>query len=351
MPQEPMMPPMQQMPPMPPQPMSRRARSKMTSDKNHIIVTVAVITYNQEQWIRQTLDSILSQQTDYPYEVIIGEDYSTDGTRAICQAYADKYENVILLPSVENLGVTANWVRCVQAGSGKYIMNCAGDDYWHNPNKIQLQVDFMEKHLDCVLCHTDIDELHEKTGALEKNVKRAKGIIPPEGRIQRTILNGSASIAAVTQCIRRDAFDRYVHADEFARRRFPREDWPTQLVLSAYGDILYIPESTATYRIGQESITRTSDYEKIIKRAQQDKEMTKYLYTLFPEWGPFNDEEYFDTIGYHNALLAAYRNNDYLAAQKYAKSDKFPSKATYMAKTWVTFKIYRLWRMRRNTLL
>ena len=109
----------------------------------------------------------------------------------------------------------------------------------------------------------------------------------------------------------------------------------------AHGEIRYLPVSTATYRVGQESITRTSNYDKIIARAQKDKEMTEFLYSLFPEWGPFVDGPWFDNIGYHNALMAAYRNNDYKAAHKYAKKDHYPTKATYMARTWVTFKMFR----------
>lgn len=311
------------------------------------MVTVCVITYNQEKWIRQTLDSVLSQHTDYQFEVIIGEDKGTDGTRAICQEYADKYENVILLPSTENHGVTANWIRCVQAGKGKYIMTCAGDDYWHNPNKIQLQVDFMEQHPECVMCHTDYDELRVSDGTIKKDVNKSSAIVPPEGRIQQNILSGTSFIAAVTACIRRVTFEKYVPADEFARRRFPREDWPTQLVLAAHGDILYIPESTATYRVGQESITRTSNYEKIIARAQKDKDMTEYLYSLFPKWGPFKDGLWFDNIGYHNALIAAYRNNDYYAAHGFAGMDKYSTMATKMAKTWLTFKLYRFLKGRK----
>lgn len=306
------------------------------------MVSVCVVTYNQEKWIRQTLDSILVQQTDYPYEVIIGEDRGTDGTRAICQEYADKYDNVTLLPVTENLGVTANWIRCVQAGKGKYIMTCAGDDWWHNPNKIQMQVDFMEEHPDCVVCHTDIDEYNENADTTIHEYKKLHGIVPPEGRIQREILSGKEHISAVTMCIRRETFEKYVPAEEFAKRRFPREDWPTLLILAAHGEIRYQRVSTATYRVGQESITRTSDYEKIIRRAQKDKEMTEYLYSLFPEWGPFKDGPYFENIGYHHALMAAYRNNDYPAARKYAALDRYPTKATFMARTWATFHLYRL---------
>lgn len=309
---------------------------------NNIMVTVCVVTYNQEQWIRQTLDSILAQKTNYPFEVIIGEDHGTDGTRGICQEYADTYKNVTLMPLTDNLGVTANWIRCVQAGTGKYIMTCAGDDWWHNENKIQLQVDYMESHPECVVCHTDIDEYNELTAHTIPGIKHAQGIIPPEGKIQKEILAGKEYISAVTMCIRRETFEKYIPADEFARRKFPREDWPTLLILSSQGEINYLPVSTATYRVGQESITRTSDYEKIFVRVQRDKEMTEYLYSQFPELGEYTAGDYFDNIGYHYALLAAYRNNDYCAARKFARMDKYPTKGTRMARTWLTFNLFRI---------
>ena len=314
------------------------------------MITVCIITYNQENWIRQTLDSILTQKTEYPFEVIIGEDWGADGTRAICEEYAAKYDNVRMAVSEHNLGVTANWVNCIHQGSGKYIMSCAGDDFWHNPNKIQLQVDFMEAHPKCVICHTDIDEFNVKTGGLTPNYKQKSGIIPPEGYIQKEVLQGKEFVSAVTMCIRRDMFERFIPVDKYIELGFPREDWPTLLILSAYGEVRYLPVSTATYRVGQESITRTSDYDKIIRRAQQDKLMTEYLYTLFPEWGPFEDGPYFDNIGYHNALLAAYRNKDYESAHEFAKKDKFSSWAKHMACTKSTFELFRWIRIIRGKL-
>lgn len=315
------------------------SKAMVTKD---LMVTVVVVTYNQERWIRQTLDNILAQETSYPYEVIIGEDGGTDGTRAICSEYADKYEFITLLPAAENMGVTANWIRCVQAGKGKYIMSCAGDDYWHNHNKIHLQVDFMEQHPECVICHTDIDVLYVKKNKISHSHKEKHKIVPPEGKIQGQILQGRENISAVTMCIRRDAFEKYIPMDKFVEMKFPREDWPTLLILSAYGDIRYIPVSTATYRTGQESITTMVDYDKIRRRAEKDKEMTEYLYTLFPEWGPFKDGPYFDTIVNHHIVMAAYRNNDYPSAHEYAKKDIFSNKATRCAKTWLTFQAYRI---------
>ena len=330
--------------------------------KEEIMVSVTVCTYNQEQWIRQTLDSIIAQEAQHTYEIIIGEDHGTDGTRAICQEYVERAEKgewkiknpslqcIRLMPSEENLGIVANSINCILNSRGKYIMGCGGDDYWHNPHKLQLQVDFMEAHPDCVLCHTDYDILYNKTGQIQHQVNESNGIQPPQGRIQKVILQGNSYISAVTTCYRAAALKEYVPNEEFAKRRFPREDWPTHLILAAHGDFLYIPISTATYRVGQESITRTSNYEKVIIRAQQDMEMTKYLYTLFPEWGSFEDEPYFAAVGYHNAMHAAYRNNDYSAAHEFAKK-AFPNKwATRFARTKLTFKIFRWIQIKRKRL-
>ena len=308
------------------------------------MVTVVVCTYNQEKWIRQTLDSILSQRTEYLYEVIIGEDWGSDGTRSICEEYASKYYNVRMAPSDHNLGVVSNWVNCINQGTGRYIMVCAGDDFWHNPNKIQLQVDFMEAHPECVLCHTDIDELLVKSNRLRKNYKENSGIVPPEGRIQMDILSGREYVSAVTMCFRRDAFEKYVPAEKYIELGFPREDWPTILILSAHGDIRYLPVSTATYRVGQESISNALNYDVIRNRYKKDKIMTEYLYSLFPEWGPFKDGPWYDTYVWHSLLIAAYENNDFKAAKEFAKKDPAQGAAANAAKYWLSFHMLRLYR-------
>ena len=308
------------------------------------IVTITVCTYNQEHWIKQTLDSILAQDTAYPFEIIIGEDWGTDGTRAICEDYAKRYDNVFMAPSDHNLGITAHWINCIRHGTGKYLMACAGDDFWHNPHKIQLQVDFMEKHPECVVCHTDIDELYVKSGKLKHNAKASSGIFPPEGRIQREVLDGNCHVSAVTMCIRRDAFEKYVPADKFIELQSPREDWPTLLVLSAYGDICYLPISTATYRIGQQSLTNDHNYERIKQRFQRDKETLEYLYTLFPEWGPFNDAPYYETQVWKELLRAAYGNNDFTSASAFARKIKKKDLSTKAALNPITFQAYRLYR-------
>lgn len=308
------------------------------------IVSVLIVTYNQEQWIAQTIDSVLAQQTTYPFEVIIGNDCSTDGTQAICESYAAKYDNVRVLSYAQNKGVVGNWVECIKASSGKYIMNCAGDDYWHNPNKIQLQVDFMEKHSDCVISHTDYDKLLVKTDKIIRSYNKNNGIIPPCGKIQKNVLSGRECVSAVTICYRAKELKKYCPLDTYVSMCFPREDWPTILIMAAYGDIGYIPISTATYRVGQVSITNTIDYDKIRRRYQLDKQMTEFIYTLFPSFGEFKDGDWYDSYVYHSLLVATYENNDYPSAKEFAKKDPTNGLLKKMANNPITFCLYRIYR-------
>lgn len=117
------------------------------------LVSICCITYNHAPYIRKCLDGFLMQKVDFPFEIIIGEDCSTDNTRRICEEYADKNPDIInLLPSECNLGAVENERRVMQTAKGKYIAFCEGDDYWTDPLKLQKQVDFLESNSDYTVC-------------------------------------------------------------------------------------------------------------------------------------------------------------------------------------------------------
>jgi glycosyltransferase involved in cell wall biosynthesis len=131
------------------------------------LVSVRLVAYNHEKWIAQCLESILMQRTDFPFEVIVGEDCSTDRTREIVLAYAGNYPDKIrVLPSEANLGHMLNSYRVQQACRGKYHAMIEGDDYWIDPLKLQKQADFMEAHPDVSLCFHNaliLNETHAAT--------------------------------------------------------------------------------------------------------------------------------------------------------------------------------------------
>mgnify|MGYP001248218371 CR=1 FL=1 len=129
------------------------------------LVSVHMITYNHEKYIAQAIEGVLMQKTNFLFELVIGEDCSTDSTRVICKEYADRYPNIIkLLPDAgKNLGMMENAIRTTMACTGKYIALCEGDDYWTDPYKLQKQVDFLEAHNDYGLTNTDADFYYQKT--------------------------------------------------------------------------------------------------------------------------------------------------------------------------------------------
>lgn len=302
------------------------------------VVSVLLITYNQQDFIEQAIESVLMQKVNFPYEIIIGEDLGPDKTRAICEEYAAKYDFIHVLPRTKNLGVAGNWCDCAQHAQGKYMMMLDGDDYWMNPNKMQMQVDFMEAHSECVVCHTGNDILYMNTGTIKPNDKHDV----PEGMILHDVLGGREQIVSSTTCLRADAVRQYIPFETYVKEEFACEDWPTYVILSAYGEIRYLPQSTTVYRVGQASVTNEMDYDKIRKYWQKSKHMTECLYKLLPQLGEFDAGSYFDNYVYVALLKAAYKNNDYQSARAFARKISNQKRLTALcARCWVTFKLYR----------
>ena len=122
------------------------------------LVSICCLTYNHAPFIRQCLDGFLMQITDFPIEILIHDDASTDGTDAIIQEYAEKYPDLFFpLFEKENqfskgkssvMDIEYNYTRA----KGKYIAYCEGDDYWTDPMKLQRQVDFLEANPEYSVC-------------------------------------------------------------------------------------------------------------------------------------------------------------------------------------------------------
>ena len=122
------------------------------------MVSIWCVTYNHAPYVRDAIEGFINQQTDFEYEIIIHDDASTDNTANIIKEYESKYPTMIHgiyqaenqykkhLPSIE-------WLQKIQRENcrGKYIAFCEGDDYWIDSNKLQMQIDYMEKHSECIM--------------------------------------------------------------------------------------------------------------------------------------------------------------------------------------------------------
>lgn len=124
-----------------------------------LLVSVCLTTYNHEQYLERALDSILAQEVDFEYEIIIAEDCSQDKTRYICEQYKEKYPDLIkLILQENNVGLIRNNVSLMNKATGKYIAVCSGDDYWCDTKKLQKQIDFLQSNLDYSMCFTNAYE-------------------------------------------------------------------------------------------------------------------------------------------------------------------------------------------------
>lgn len=128
----------------------------------HPLVSIRTSTYNHGPYIKQCIEGVLMQKTNFPFEYIIGEDYSTDETRKIVFEYAKKYPDIIRVITADyNVGSKANGRRCTMACRGKYIAICEGDDYWTDPLKLQKQVEILEKYNNVIVCFHQFQILYE----------------------------------------------------------------------------------------------------------------------------------------------------------------------------------------------
>ena len=136
-----------------------------TSDKARLcknpLVSVVITTYNQENFIQQAIDSVLKQNTDFEYEILVGDDCSTDSTGKICADYQKRFPDKIRFitadVNVSNLG--GNSTRLRYRVRGKYVASLEGDDYWTDPRKLQSQVEIFRKHPEVTLCMTGRETL------------------------------------------------------------------------------------------------------------------------------------------------------------------------------------------------
>ena len=140
--------------------------------KEDILVSVICITYNQEKYIGQCLESMLCQKTNFKYEIIVHDDASTDRTREIIREYELRYPDIIKpIYQEENKYSQDIWVTdcALEKASGKYLAFCEGDDYWCDENKLQLQFDFMEANEAFSLCFHRTATFYEYQNRLDDN--------------------------------------------------------------------------------------------------------------------------------------------------------------------------------------
>lgn len=295
--------------------------------KDDIKVSVICITYNHEKFLRECLDSMVCQKTNFPFEIVIHDDKSTDSTIDIIKEYKKKYPNLIV-PIFEEENQYSKGKSIIEEcaipyAKGKYVAICEGDDRWCDENKLQKQYDFMESHPDYVACfhNSTIHDLSNKIP--DRNFNNFKKTI-----------DLSSSILFKNRYVHTSSY--FVKKECYKKLDFGKTLWFGDFViltsLFTYGKLAILPQVMSVYNNNNLSGVMKSKIEKSIK-SQIDSTLIeiKYLedYNLYFK-GKYN-REIKDRISYiyiyniyDNKLLLSKDNKEFRQIKKeLLKSDYY----------------------------
>lgn len=234
--------------------------------KNDVMVSVICIAYNHEKFLRKCLDGFIMQKTNFKFEVIVHDDASTDGTKAIIEEYVTKYPD-IFFPIYQTENQYSKGVAFVDnimfpIAKGKYIAICEGDDYWCNENKLQLQYDFMEEHAECSACfhNTEIQIYNEGIIGYENNWKELHYMNEEDVFKMGSVHTSSFFIKR--ECFVKPVYGKHLWTGDLVRR----------LNAYKYGKLAVLPQVMSVYNVNQGAGSVTSSLFNISNR---DKLKTK----------------------------------------------------------------------------
>jgi len=241
--------------------------------KNKIDIAIWMVTYNHEDYIQQAIESIMMQQTNFHYKLFIGEDYSSDNTRKICDALKKKYPKKIeLLVLNQNIGPNKNASQIYNAcfdSEAKYIAMCEGDDYWTDPLKLQKQVDAMEANEKISLVYTNCKITFED-GRLPSRIRYSS--LMPEGKCLEKVIDGNFP-QTLSILFRTSFLPNGI--SKITKLKYAMGDYPLFLYLSLVGEYKYLPDVTCVYRRNSNSIMESNllDYKKQLKFIDSSREV------------------------------------------------------------------------------
>ncbi|MCH5229373.1 MAG: glycosyltransferase [Muribaculaceae bacterium] len=239
-------------------------------EKDKIKVTVIVATYNQEDTISRTLDSILVQDIDFNMEIIIGDDASTDSTGDICRNYQERYPDIIrYIRNDINKGVRDNYIDCVLEARGEYIADLAGDDFWIRKDKLKREVAVLDQQKDVVLVCTDWFYFEEDKKILSSpwdNKTYPFTALFNDPKITERLLSHlhPVPVHLCTALYRKNVFEKIYkeNTDFFRNREWLMEDFQLVVLMSHEGRFQYLDIPSLGYSVNNKSITGNPDFRK-----------------------------------------------------------------------------------------
>ena len=257
------------------------------------LVDIWMVTYNHENYIAEAIESVLMQQTNFNYRLVIGEDYSTDKTREICIEYQKKNPDKIhLILNKKNLGATQNSYNTHYACNAKYQAMLEGDDYWTDPLKLQKQVDFLEANKEFSLCF----HIAEYVNTIENKIFYfPEKLQKTELTIEDVLLFPTTGWFLMTSTIvyRKSAI---LNLPAWFLD-FRNGDCLTVMLASLHGKIYFLKEDMSIYRLNTGGIMQSDMFSNI--------NVITSLYLLFRKFNSYSNHK-FQKLIYKQLLIFLY---------------------------------------------
>lgn len=231
---------------------------RQETESSNVVASVAMITYNHSGMIGKAMESVIRQECRFPFELIVGEDCSTDATRGEAEGIARRHPDKIrIIWSNANVGAHGNLKRVELACRGRYIAYCEGDDFWHDRFKLAKQVEFLEHRQDYSMVHSHCDRLYLPTGRLVRSSLQVPvGLNDDEG--YQDIMLSRRYPLTVTVVARRQMVHRIIaDCPECTDSKWPLGDTQRWLELSRLGKVGCVHESLATTTLLPESASQS----------------------------------------------------------------------------------------------
>ncbi len=266
-------------------------------DANTPLVSICTITYNHEKYIAEALDGFLMQKTNFPFEIVIDDDCSTDGAADLIKRYIEKFPNIIKANLREkNVGFMINSIGNLKRAKSKYLAFCEGDDYWTDQLKLQKQVDFLESHKEYSMVFHNAELQHYTENGV------AIRLFNPERKSRDYAADEffiSWCVPSASVLCRNEEQYRYLEDNLW----FPMGDGPFFLKCASLGKLYYMAEQMSVYRRVPTGFMDSGKKNTVEFRLT----LIRYLKTLYSDFSNLLSKEIMDnkiTIQY---FWTAYR--------------------------------------------
>ncbi len=224
------------------------------------LVSVSLLAYNHAAFLAQAIEGVVSQQCDFPFELVVGEDASQDATRTIALEYQRRYPHLVrVIYSRSNVGANANAKRVLGQLRGEYVAFCDGDDYWCSPHKLARQVELMRSDTRIGIVHADWVRSRRGDGSWRHDFRKSV-----HSRVPSRLLEGDLFatwhfpkiLRTSTVLLRRDTLGELA-ASDLARREYRFGDSVLSAYVTSKWRVAYVPEIVAVYHQSPNSALRS----------------------------------------------------------------------------------------------